>query len=92
MLHRLDLLRTDVSEELRLFVRSVRRLLVTANVFPSSLILVTLTMEALRSSETSVITRASKNTPLVLPKVDDLASDPAMGTFTLSVFDNTSLF
>jgi hypothetical protein len=38
------------------FLRSVRRLLVTANV-PSSPILVTLMMEALSSSETSVLTR-----------------------------------
>jgi predicted hotdog family 3-hydroxylacyl-ACP dehydratase len=36
------------------FLRSVRRLLVTANVVPSSPILVTLMKEALRSSETSV--------------------------------------
>jgi hypothetical protein len=34
------------------------RLIVTANV-PSSLILVTLMMEAIRSSETSVLTRAT---------------------------------
>jgi hypothetical protein len=38
----------------------VRRLLVTANVVPSSPVLVTLTMEGLRSSETSVITRATR--------------------------------
>jgi hypothetical protein len=37
-----------------------RRLLVTANVVPSSPILVTLMMEALRSSETSVLTRATR--------------------------------
>jgi hypothetical protein len=37
----------------------VRRLLVPANVVPSSPILVTLMMEALRSSETSVLTRAT---------------------------------
>jgi hypothetical protein len=44
--------------------RSVRRLLVTANVVPSSLILVTLMMEALSSSETSVLTRATlRNIP-----------------------------
>jgi hypothetical protein len=36
------------------FLRSVRRLLVTANVVPSSPILVTLMNEAIRSSETSV--------------------------------------
>jgi hypothetical protein len=45
------------------FLRSVRRLLVTANV-PSSVILVTLMMEVLRSSETSVLTRATlRNIP-----------------------------
>jgi hypothetical protein len=38
-----------------------RRLLVTANVVPSSPILVTLMMEALRSSETSVLTRAIRH-------------------------------
>jgi hypothetical protein len=37
------------------FLRSVHRLLVTANVVPSSLILVTLMMEALHSSEMSVL-------------------------------------
>jgi hypothetical protein len=36
----------------------MHRLLFTANVIPSSLILVTLMMEALSSSETSVLTRA----------------------------------
>jgi hypothetical protein len=40
------------------FLRSVRRLLVTASVVPSSPILVTLMMEVLSSSETSVFTRA----------------------------------
>jgi hypothetical protein len=43
-----------------LFLRSVRRLLVTANVVPSSPILVTLIMKALSSSETSVLTRAAR--------------------------------
>jgi hypothetical protein len=38
----------------------MRRLLVTANVIPSSPILVTLMMEALSSSETSVLTRATR--------------------------------
>jgi hypothetical protein len=42
------------------FLRSVRRLIVTANVVPSSPILVTLIMEALRSFETSVLTRATR--------------------------------
>jgi hypothetical protein len=44
----------------KVFLRSVCRFLVTANVVPSSLILVTLMMEALSSSETSVLTRATR--------------------------------
>jgi hypothetical protein len=40
-------------------LRSVLRLLVTANV-PSSPVLVTLMMEAIHSSETSVVTRATR--------------------------------
>jgi hypothetical protein len=43
-----------------LFLRSVRRLLITASVVPSSPILVTLMKEALSSSETSVLTRATR--------------------------------
>jgi hypothetical protein len=42
------------------YQRCVRRLQVTASVVPSSLILVTLTMEALNSSEESVLTRATR--------------------------------
>jgi hypothetical protein len=42
------------------FLHSVRQLLVTANVVPSSPILVTLMMEALNSSETSVLARATR--------------------------------
>jgi predicted hotdog family 3-hydroxylacyl-ACP dehydratase len=42
------------------FLRSVRRLLVTATVVPISSILVTLMKEALCSSETSVLTRATR--------------------------------
>jgi hypothetical protein len=38
----------------------VRGLLITANVVPSSWILGTVMMEALRSSETSVLTRATR--------------------------------
>jgi hypothetical protein len=41
-------------------VRSMLQLLVTANVVYSSLILFTLIMEAVRSSETSVLTRATR--------------------------------
>jgi hypothetical protein len=40
---------------------SVRRLLVTVSVVPSSPILVTLMMEALSSSETSVLIRAARH-------------------------------
>jgi hypothetical protein len=43
-----------------LFLHSVLRLLVTANVVNSSPILVTLTMEEIRSSESSVFTRATR--------------------------------
>jgi hypothetical protein len=76
MLRRVALVRTDVSEELSssiitvtrigelgttlVFLRSMRRLLVTANVVPCSPILVTLMMEALSSSETSDRTRATR--------------------------------
>jgi hypothetical protein len=52
----------DIAKQV--FLRSVRRLLVTANVVPSSPILVTLMLEAIRSSETSVLTRF---TPLNIP-------------------------
>jgi hypothetical protein len=76
MLRRVALVRTDVSEELSasirvtrigelettlaVVLRSVRRLLITASVVPSSLILVTLMKEALISSEISVLTRATR--------------------------------
>jgi hypothetical protein len=66
MLRFVALVRTDVSEDLSAsFIRvkeSVNegRLLVTASVVPSSPILVTLMKEALKSSETSVLTRATR--------------------------------
>jgi hypothetical protein len=75
MLCHVVLVRTDVSEESRasiirvarigeLFHRSVRQLLVAANVVPSSPSLVTLMMEALDSSEMLVRTRAKlRNIP-----------------------------
>jgi hypothetical protein len=73
MLCRVALVRTHVSEELSasfikvtrigelgITLRSVRRLLVTSSVVHNSPILVTLMMEALSSSETSVLTRATR--------------------------------
>jgi hypothetical protein len=66
MLHRVALVRTDVSEKLSAsFIRVARigeleTTLVTASVVPSSPILVTLMKEALSSSETSVLTRATR--------------------------------
>jgi hypothetical protein len=66
MLRSVALVITDVSEELRalVFLRSVRQLLVTTSVVPSSPILVTLVKEGLGSSETSVLTRATlRNIP-----------------------------
>jgi hypothetical protein len=65
ILRRVALVITDVSEELiaffiRVILRSVRRLLVRASVIPSSPILVTLMTEALSSSETSVLTTATR--------------------------------
>jgi hypothetical protein len=45
--------------ENRRSIHSVRRLVVMACIVPSSLIVVTLMMEALSSSETSVLTRAT---------------------------------
>jgi hypothetical protein len=41
-------------------LRSIRRLLVTANVVPSSPIIVTMKIEVLRCSETSVLTRYTR--------------------------------
>jgi hypothetical protein len=73
ILRRVALVRTDVTEELNASVirvtiigeigtvlRSVHRLLVIANVVPSSPILVTLMIEALRSTDTLVLTRATR--------------------------------
>jgi hypothetical protein len=65
MLRRVALVRTDVSEELSAsFIRVTRigelgTTLVTASVVPSSPILVTPMKEALGSSKTSVLTRAT---------------------------------
>jgi hypothetical protein len=56
MLRHVALVRTKAS----VFLRSVRRLIVTGSVVPSSPTLVTLMKEALSPSETSVITRATR--------------------------------
>jgi hypothetical protein len=63
-LHCVALVRTDVSEELstsfmRVFLRIMRQLLVTASIILSSLILITLMKKVLSSSETSVLTRVT---------------------------------
>jgi hypothetical protein len=63
------LVRTDVSEECSasiirvtriIFLRNMRQLLVTANVVPSSPILVRVMMVALSYSGTSVLTRTTR--------------------------------
>jgi hypothetical protein len=54
------LVRTDVSEERSSYIIRATGLLFTANVVPSSPILVTLMMEELRSSETSALIRATR--------------------------------
>jgi hypothetical protein len=62
VLRRVALVRTDVSEELSAYFMRVARIgeLGTAGVVPSSPILVTLMKGALSSSETSVLTRATR--------------------------------
>jgi hypothetical protein len=71
MLRRVAPVRTDVSDELKTSIIRVTRIgelcissqgasVAICGYVPSSLILVTLMMEALRSSETSVLTRATR--------------------------------
>jgi hypothetical protein len=70
MLRRVALVRTEVSEELStsfirvtrigVFLHSVRRLIVTANVVPSSPIIDTRMITALLFPVTSVLTRATR--------------------------------
>jgi hypothetical protein len=55
MLCRVTLVRIDIT-----FSRVLLRLLITANVVPSSPILATLMVEEIHSSETSVLTRATR--------------------------------
>jgi hypothetical protein len=69
MLRHVAVVRTDVLEELSVSIIRVTRIgelgtSAITNVVPSSPILVTLMMEALSSSETSVLTRATwRNIP-----------------------------
>jgi hypothetical protein len=60
MLRRVALLRTDVSEDLSTSFIRVTRIGELVSVVPSSPILVTLMKEALSSSETSVLIRATR--------------------------------
>jgi hypothetical protein len=66
MLRRVVLVRTEVSEELSAFIIRVTRIgelgttLAVTSIVPSSQILVTLMNEALCSSETSFLTRATR--------------------------------
>jgi hypothetical protein len=54
--------RTGELGTMLLFLRSLRRLLIAANVVPSSPILVTLIKETVPSSETSALTRSTNVT------------------------------
>jgi hypothetical protein len=111
MLRRVARVRTDVSEELSassiirltgiveichyVFLRSVHRLLATANVSPTSPILVTLIMEELSSSETSVFTAPSgvisQKTPFfIITAVKNLQSYIELTGWTLQLRRNVS--
>jgi hypothetical protein len=58
----------------------VLRLLVTANLVPSSSILITLMMEAIRSSETSVLTRGTHSVRRFLVTAGVVPSSPSLVT------------
>jgi hypothetical protein len=71
MLSRVALVRTDVSEERSASIIRVIRIgkLVAANVVPGSPVLVTMMLVALRSSEMSILTRATQRN---IPEYDIL--------------------
>jgi hypothetical protein len=72
------------------FLRSVLQLLVTANFVSSSLIISTLMMKAIRSSETSVLTRAIQHH---IPEDGILYGDhlPAYFLWTLKQVNNVAM-
>jgi hypothetical protein len=84
MLCHVAVVRTNISEECSKFLCSVRRLLVTANVH-SSPILVALMMEALLSSETLVLTRATQHNISEDGTIQNVDSDWNLDLFALII-------
>jgi hypothetical protein len=84
--HRLTL-RRNTSYWYLVFLRSMRRLFVTASVVPSSPILVTLMKEALSSCETSLLTRATRRNS---PEDAILLSQTLLTSTSRSKFSNAA--